>query len=311
MLKLIILILATTFFKPFGKYVVEIFVTVILNLFEQIAGCNLVNYKPAQSQTLGASGLALHYANIINQIDNIVSIPGIQYVSRPLSLPPTTRDSLYQGLPTRVKAALRSRLQSFDAKEEVCCTLVYAIVLSLYFPISVFFCSTEINKKPDMQNCIARIQTLHHANKEKTEEYILELVVWLHHLVIQVKNRGYGLTSASPVQSQPNNGTVVIAEPIREPSQACNGRIDGVQLSEDERNMLEQVNLRKITLGRSKSLDSEKRARRHRGWNRSCENSPDKEFSVALDWKLERSRLLDVMDGLNTLDTRPVVQFCT
>lgn len=80
MLKLIILILAIPFFKPFEKYVVEIFVTVILNLFEQIAGCNLLDYKPAQNQTLGASGLALHYANIINQIDNIVSIPGIQYV---------------------------------------------------------------------------------------------------------------------------------------------------------------------------------------------------------------------------------------
>ncbi|URD76794.1 hypothetical protein MUK42_25309 [Musa troglodytarum] len=286
------------------------------------SGCTLLNYKPAQNQTLGASGLALHYANIINQIDNIVS--------RPLSLPPTTRDSLYQGLPTRVKAALRTRLQSFDAKEEVATgeTLVYTVaqikaemqkILCWISPIAEnttrahqgfgwvgewATMGTEINKKPDMQNCIARIQTLHHANKEKTEEYILELVVWLHHLVIQVKNRGYGLTSGSPVQSQSNKGTVVISEPIQEPSQACNGRIEAVQLSKDERNMLEQVNRRKITLGRSKSLDSEKRARRHRGRSRSCENSPDKEFSVALDCKLERSRVLDAMDGLNTLRLR-------
>ncbi|CAL9115316.1 unnamed protein product [Musa textilis] len=297
--------------------VVEKLVDIVTFLYKQIwesfktSGCNLLNYKPAQNQTLGASGLALHYANIINQIDNIVS--------RPLSLPPTTRDSLYQGLPTRVKAALRTRLQSFDAKEEYTVAQIKAEMQKILCWISPIAenttrahqgfgwvgewatMGTEINKKPDMQNCIARIQTLHHANKEKTEEYILELVVWLHHLVIQVKNRGYGLTSGSPVQSQSNKGTVVISEPIQEPSQACNGRIEGVQLSKDERNMLEQVNRRKITLGRSKSLDSEKRARRHRGRSRSCENSPDKEFSVALDCKLERSRVLDVMDGLSTL----------
>ncbi|XP_064997097.1 protein PSK SIMULATOR 1-like isoform X1 [Musa acuminata AAA Group] len=307
--------------------VVEKLVDIVTFLYKQIwesfktSGCNLLDYKPAQNQTLGASGLALHYANIINQIDNIVS--------RPLSLPPTTRDSLYQGLPTRVKAALRTRLQSFDAKEEYTVAQIKAEMQKILCWITPLAenttrahqgfgwvgewatMGTEINKKPDMQNCIARIQTLHHANKEKTEEYILELVVWLHHLVIQVKNRGYGLTSASPVQSQPNKGTVVISESIREPSQACNGRIEGALLSEDERNMLEQVTLRKITLGRSKSLDLEKRARRHRGRNRSCENSPDKEFNVALDWKLERSRVLDVMDGLNTLGALPVVQFCT
>ncbi|KAK1555491.1 hypothetical protein Q3G72_027204 [Acer saccharum] len=62
-------------------------------------------------QRLGVAGLALHYANIINQIDNISS--------RPTSLPSNMRDSLYNGLPINVKTAIRSQLQSIDAKEEL------------------------------------------------------------------------------------------------------------------------------------------------------------------------------------------------
>lgn len=46
-------------------------------------------------------------------------------VSRSSSVPPNTRDTLYQGLPPGIKAALRSKLQSFQVKEEV--SVVYLI----------------------------------------------------------------------------------------------------------------------------------------------------------------------------------------
>ncbi|KAI3674307.1 hypothetical protein L2E82_52431 [Cichorium intybus] len=49
------------------------------------------NKKP---ETLGVAGIALQYANLITQMDNIAS--------RPISLPPNTRDNLYNGLPTNV-----------------------------------------------------------------------------------------------------------------------------------------------------------------------------------------------------------------
>ncbi|KAI9184960.1 hypothetical protein LWI28_022796 [Acer negundo] len=60
---------------------------------------------------LGSAGLALHYANIITQIDTLVS--------RSSSVPQNTRDALYQGLPPNMKSALRSKVQSFQVKEEL------------------------------------------------------------------------------------------------------------------------------------------------------------------------------------------------
>lgn len=43
----------------------------------------------------------------------------ILQVARPSSIPPNTRDTLYHALPSSVKLALRSRLQSFSASKEV------------------------------------------------------------------------------------------------------------------------------------------------------------------------------------------------
>ncbi|KAI5067523.1 hypothetical protein GOP47_0018051 [Adiantum capillus-veneris] len=59
---------------------------------------------------LGPAGLSLHYANLINQIDSLVS--------RPSSIPPNTRDNLYQGLPPSIKLSLRSKL-NFPTREEL------------------------------------------------------------------------------------------------------------------------------------------------------------------------------------------------
>ncbi|KAI7729613.1 hypothetical protein M8C21_001594 [Ambrosia artemisiifolia] len=62
-------------------------------------------------EKLGAAGLALHYANVIIQIDTLVTRSGF--------VPPSTRDSLYQGLPPNIKLAMRSKLHSFHPKEEL------------------------------------------------------------------------------------------------------------------------------------------------------------------------------------------------
>jgi hypothetical protein len=76
-----------------------------------------VKGSQSNQKKLGSAGLALHYANIITQIDTIVS--------RSSSVPPNTRDALYQGLPPSIKSALRPKLLSFQVKEEVCILFVY------------------------------------------------------------------------------------------------------------------------------------------------------------------------------------------
>jgi hypothetical protein len=68
--------------------------------------------QPSESrQTLGSAGLSLHYANIISQIDNIVS--------RSTVPPQSTRDALYQGLPPTIKSALRKKLHNCPQPQEV------------------------------------------------------------------------------------------------------------------------------------------------------------------------------------------------
>ncbi|KAD7477560.1 hypothetical protein E3N88_00696 [Mikania micrantha] len=83
----------------------------IAEAFEENASISTKNDKKTNKkpERLGVAGLALHYANLITQMDNIAS--------RPTSLPPNMRDTLYNGLPASVKAGLRSRLQALDPKE--------------------------------------------------------------------------------------------------------------------------------------------------------------------------------------------------
>ncbi|XP_057504048.1 protein PSK SIMULATOR 2-like isoform X1 [Actinidia eriantha] len=96
--------------------VVEKLVDVVTFIHQEILesfgdnGVILVSKEPVnKSERLGVVGLALHYANVVNQIDNIVS--------RPTCLPNNMRDQLYHGLPNSVKIALRSRCQSNDVKK--------------------------------------------------------------------------------------------------------------------------------------------------------------------------------------------------
>ncbi|XVF37252.1 hypothetical protein REPUB_Repub19eG0130600 [Reevesia pubescens] len=266
---------------------------------------------------LGSAGLALHYANIITQIDTLVS--------RSSSVPPNTRDSLYQGLPPTIKSALRSRLQSFKIKEELTVPQIKAEMektLQWLVPIATNTTKahhgfgwvgewantgSDVNRKPAGQTDLFRIETLHHADKEKTEVYILDLVVWLHHLVTQVRACNGGIRS--PVKS-----------PIRSPNQKIiqlsPQKPASPMLTVEDQEMLRDVSKRKKTPGISKSQEfdtAKTRLSKHQRLSKSSSHSPTSEtkkdpFPIRrrcsvpfIDFDIDRIKALDVIDRVDTL----------
>ncbi|XP_019442014.1 PREDICTED: uncharacterized protein LOC109346728 [Lupinus angustifolius] len=270
---------------------------------------------------LGSAGLALHYANIISQIDTLVSRSG--------SVPPNTRDALYHGLPPNVKSTLRSRLQSFQVKEELTIPQIRAEMektLQWLVPIATNTTKahhgfgwvgewantgSEANRKPAGQTDLLRIETLHHADKDKTEGYILELVVWLHHLVSQVKVGNGGLRS--PVKS-----------PIRSPTQKTGplftqkGCSSSPLLTIEDQQMLRDVGKRKqLTPGISKSQEfdtAKTRLSKHIRLSKSSSHSPISESKndiffkrrppssiPVIDFDIDRMKALDVIDRVDTI----------
>uniref|UniRef100_A0ACD5UWT4 Uncharacterized protein n=1 Tax=Avena sativa TaxID=4498 RepID=A0ACD5UWT4_AVESA len=160
--------------------------------FGTSGGGELSSESTVNSPRLGPAGLALHYANNIIQIYSIVSRSG--YV------PANSRDALYQGLPPRVRLALPNRLRTSSMPRELTIDQIRAMMektLKWLVPMAInttcargFLRFSEWAKsgtervgrgpgRPDV------IETLYHADKTRTEAYILELVVWLHHLVSQ------------------------------------------------------------------------------------------------------------------------------
>ncbi|KAE8666396.1 protein-tyrosine-phosphatase PTP1-like [Hibiscus syriacus] len=311
--------------------------------------------KPVKSyvnshKKLGSAGLALHYANIITQIDTLVSGSS--------SVPPNTRDSLYQCLPPTIKSALWSRLQTFQIKEELTvpqikaemektlqwlvpiatntikhgrnsspvfrieaiCPLVFALLLTCYSSLCLVyqFVSTrahhgfgwvgewantgsEVNHRPAGQTGLLRIETLHHADKEKTEVYILDLVVWLHHLVTQVRACNGGIRSPvkSPIRS-PNQKMVQLS--MQKPASPM--------LTIEDQEMLRDVSKRKNTPGISKSqeLDTAKtRLSKSSSHSPTIETKKDpfpiRRLSLVpfINFDIDRIKALDVIDRVDML----------
>ncbi|XAR55625.1 hypothetical protein NMG60_11035755 [Bertholletia excelsa] len=272
------------------------------------------------NQKLGSAGLSLHYANIITQIDTLVS--------RSSSVPPNTRDALYQGLPPSVKLALRSKLQSFQLKEELTVPQIKSEMektLRWLLPMATNTTKahhgfgwvgewantgSDVNRKPAGQTDLIKIETLHHADKEKTEAHILELVVWLHHLINQSRaamNAGI----RSPVKS-----------PIRSPNQMAiqlsthKGGSPSPTLTVEDQEMLRDVSKRKLTPGISKSQEfdtAKTRLNKHHRLTKSNSHSPTCEIKKdpfpirrpssvpVIDFDIDRIKALDVIDRVDTI----------
>lgn len=284
--------------------VVEKLVDVVTFIHQEIfeafgnSGLPPVGKEPVNKpERLGAAGLALHYANVINQIDNIVS--------RPTSLPPNMRDQLYHGLPNSVKIALRTRCQPVDVNKELTIPQIKAEMektLQWLVPVATSTSKvhqgfgwvgewantgTEFGKKGATQNTTIRLQTLYHADKEKTDMCILELATWLHRLISVVRKRDNGIR-VLPVKTPNRPGLN-----LQPPKTSC------VQLSSEDRNLLEQVmSQRRLVPGISKSQEftfGKKGGSKVSDASRSTGNSPTKRLG-----RPKSTSVLDVIDGLGT-----------
>lgn len=121
-------------------------------------------------------------------------------------MPSNSRDALYHGLPPRIKSALPNKLRTTSVPQELTIDQIRARMektLKWLVPMAVnttcargFLRFSEwaksgterVGRRPGLAD---RIETLYHADKARTEDCILELLVWLHHLVSQ-SNRSSG-----------------------------------------------------------------------------------------------------------------------
>ncbi|XP_058725390.1 protein PSK SIMULATOR 2-like isoform X2 [Vicia villosa] len=249
-------------------------------------------------QRLGEAGLALHYANIINQINVIAS--------RPTILPPNMRDTLYKGLPKNIKNALPSRLQNDDVTRELSIAQVKAETDKILQWLTPFATNTTkahqgfgwvgewantsnefIEKIAGKETNLIRLHTLHYADKQKIDFHILELLVLLHHLVSFARYRNNAARPMSSTRtSSPNKGLHFQSKMLQ--------FISLTQLSEEERRLLEEVTTRRWIPGISKSENLEGTKKKEAmvwHFSNSVGSSPTKWlFATKLD--------LDVMDGL-------------
>ncbi|XP_073035676.1 protein PSK SIMULATOR 2-like isoform X2 [Primulina eburnea] len=253
-------------------------------------------------ERLGVAGLALHYANIITQIDNIAS--------RPTSLPANVRDTLYNGLPPTVRTAIRSQLHVVASKKLTVSLVKSEMEKTLQWLVPVAVDTTkahqgfgwvgewanngnEFGKKTDAQNNLIRLQTLYHADKLKVESCILELVTWLHHLISLVRYRDNGhkpLPTTSPTRKEFS-------------LYAKNIELHKYKISLEDRNLLEEVmKRRKPALGLSKSQEfGMVKTRKNKVWSlsRSTGSSPRRELNHP------KADALDILDGLDSTFLAP------
>ncbi|KVI08034.1 Protein of unknown function DUF3475 [Cynara cardunculus var. scolymus] len=165
----------------------------IRNAFES-AYDNVASSESLSIQhTLGPAGLALHYANIVLQIDTIVS--------RSSPMTSMARSTLYQSLPPDIEFSFRSKVASFRVGKELDVPDIKAEMektLCWLSPVAINTANSGGGRKPNGLNDINRIETLNHADKKTTEAYIVELLLWLNLLINQIK------INANVGEMQPN-----------------------------------------------------------------------------------------------------------
>lgn len=142
--------------------------------------------KPPET-TLGGSGVALHYANLIVVMEKMIKQPQLVGLD--------ARDDLYSMLPASVRSSLRSRLKGvgFTADGGLAVEWKAALgrILRWLLPLAQnmirwqserSFEQRHVATAVNSQNRVMLVQTLVFADKVKTEAAITELLVGLNYI---------------------------------------------------------------------------------------------------------------------------------
>ncbi|XP_057446414.1 protein PSK SIMULATOR 3-like [Lotus japonicus] len=134
--------------------------------------------------SLGASALALHYANLIIVMEKMIKSPQLVGVD--------ARDDLYAMLPSSIRLCLRSRLKGvgFSACDPVLAAEwkdALGRILGWLSPLAHNMIRWQSERSFENQRLVAKtnvllLQTLFFANKDKTEAAITELLVGLNYV---------------------------------------------------------------------------------------------------------------------------------
>ncbi|XP_028119803.1 uncharacterized protein LOC114317291 isoform X2 [Camellia sinensis] len=218
------------------------------NIFGNADGDKPSEGSLANQQRLGSAGLSLHYANIVIQIDTIVA--------RCSSMPSHLRETLYKNLPPSMRSTLRSKLQSSHVKEGLTVTEIkdeMEKTLSWLVPTAINTAKdhhgfgwvgewantgSESNRKPAGPIEVIRIETFHHADRERTEACILELLVWLNHLIKESKVSANGSEKRLPIKASSDTS---FKETNQHSEQLANSASSSKQSIEDQEMVLDTI----------------------------------------------------------------------
>lgn len=166
--------------------------------------------------------------------------------------------------------------------------------------------------KPAGHTTMLRVETFYHAHKEKTDAYILDLIVWLHHF-INISRRGKNFSSRSPIKSpvlSSSQNSVSSALPSK--SNPPNSSVPTSALTQGEQEMLRQVELPKRSHRISKSQDFDMgrpKILKHSRLSKSCSSTPTsmsktesrKTLFPVIDFDINRIKALDIIDRVDSL----------
>ncbi|KAK8685563.1 hypothetical protein V6N13_041563 [Hibiscus sabdariffa] len=157
-------------------------------IYSKLSVFNTKRLLDAPTSTLGDAALCLRYAHIIILIEKLASAPNM------ISL--DSRDDLYNMLPSTMRNALRARLKSnaktltafiYSASFAAEWSVVLVRILGWLAPLAHNTIRWQFERSFEEHHMVSQsnillVQTLHFANRAKTEAAITELLVGLNYV---------------------------------------------------------------------------------------------------------------------------------